>query len=294
VFLRPLGDKPDHQMDQGDLAVYRQVEMWATEHTGYRTVSGYHEFQYEPGVPVRGLLKDYAYHQRGCIAYTVELWDIFQQIGMKPRKLFVDYYSQMDRADLLALARWDRKENNGRVFKPWRAVRHPQIGEMEVGGLDLRVGISNPPYEKIDAVCRQHSAMFLRVAAMVPKMSVTVAKQETLASGMTRIEVKIINHGYLGTHGISSAKKLPHAEPLRMTTEGEGVSVVAPPGQPVQVGHLDGWGRGPYGGMQIFAPWTRGNGNERTVVLVVEGRGNLRVKVGSCRVGYQTLGIDIT
>src|SRR5678815_387870 len=34
VLIRPLGDKPDDKMDQGDLAVYRQVEAWATQYTG--------------------------------------------------------------------------------------------------------------------------------------------------------------------------------------------------------------------------------------------------------------------
>ncbi len=293
VFLRPMGDKPDHQMDQEDLAVYKQVEAVAKEFTGYPTVSGYHEFQYEPGVPVRGILTDYAYHQRGCLAFGVELWDIFTQIGMKPRKMFIDNYSTMERADLLTLARWDQKENQGRIFKSWRKVMHPQIGEVEVGGIDLRVGISNPPYERLDEVVSAHSAAFLRIAALTPRFSVSVSKQEKLASGATRIEVKVQNHGYLGTHGISSAKHLPHIEPLRLTTACEGVTLAAPGEAVTQIGHLDGWGRGPYGGINIFAPWTRGNVHERSVTLVAEGKGRVHVKVGSCRVGFQTLTVDV-
>jgi hypothetical protein len=66
VLIRPLGDKPDDKMDQGDLAVYRQVEAWAKEFTGYPTVSGFHEFLYEPEKPLKGDLTDYAYHQRGA------------------------------------------------------------------------------------------------------------------------------------------------------------------------------------------------------------------------------------
>jgi hypothetical protein len=293
VFLRPLGDKPDHEMDQGDLAVYQQVEAWAKQFTGYPMVSGYHEFQYEPGTPVRGILTDYAYHQRGCLAYGVELWDIFTRIGMKPRKKFIENYSHMERADLLALAQWDRRENQGRIFRPWRAASHPQIGAVELGGLDLRVGISNPSYEKLGEVLDQHSAAFLRVAALSPRISVSVAKQEKLAAGMTRLEIRVASHGYLGTHGIASAKQLPHVEPLRLTTECEGVRLAAPGEAVTQLGHLDGWGRGPYGGVNIFAPWTRGNVNEARVTLVAEGRGTLRVKVGSCRVGYQTLLVEV-
>jgi hypothetical protein len=93
VFIRPLGDKPDHKMDQADLAVFLQVEAWAKEHTGYPTVSGYHEFLYEPETPLRGDIVEFAYLQRGAIAYAVELWDIFRKIGVDPKKPFVDHYT---------------------------------------------------------------------------------------------------------------------------------------------------------------------------------------------------------
>jgi Zinc carboxypeptidase len=293
VLIRPLGDKPDHKMDQGDLAVFRQVEAWTKELTGYPTVSGFHEFLYEPETPLHGDLTDYAYHQRGCIAYVIELWDIFHQIGIEQKKPFVDHYSKLDRKDFEALAKWDREVNKGRVFKPWRKVKHPQLGEVEVGGLDLLVGISNPPFEKLAEVCTQQSAAFLRVAALVPRVTVTVVKEEKIGSDHTRIELRIGNRGYLATHGLPSAKKLQHSEPLRLTTEATNVKLVAPVEAVVEIGHLDGWGTGLYSGMSIFAPWTRGNVHEKFVTLVAEGHGKLRIKVGSCRVGYQAVEIDV-
>ena len=293
VLIRPLGDKPDHKMDQGDLAVFRQVEAWMTEHTGYATVSGFHEFLYAPETPLKGDMTDYAYHQRGCIAYVVELWDIFHQLGIERKKPFVDHYSHLDRKDFLALAKWDREVNQGRIFRPWRKAKHPQLGEVEVGGLDLRVGISNPPYELLGEVCSSQSAAFLRVAALVPRVSVEVVKKEALGSDHTRVELRIANRGYLATYGLSSAKKLPHSEPLRLTTQCSGVTLVAPAETVVEIGHLDGWGSGLYSGMSIFAPWTRGNVHEKFVTLIARGRGQLTLKVGSCRVGFRTVEVDI-
>ena len=293
VFIRPLGDKPDHKMDQDDLAVFRQVEAWAKEFTGYPTVSGFHEFLYQPETPLKGDLTDYAYHQRGCIAYVVELWDIFKQIGVEPKKPFVDVYNRLDRKDFIAFAKWDREVNKGRIFKPWRKVRHPQLGDVEVGGLDGRVGLSNPPYEMLGEVCAQQSAAFLRVAALLPRVSVEVVKREKLSDGFTRVELRVANKGYLATYGLASAKKLPFAEPLRATIEAEGVTVSAPPEAVVEVGHLDGWGRGLYNGINIFFPWTRGNVHEKFVTLVVRGRGKVKVRVGSVRTGFRTLAVDV-
>ncbi len=293
VLIRPLGDKPDHKMDQGDLALYRQVEAWAKEFTGYPTVSGYHEFLYEPETPLRGDLTEYAYHQRGCIAYVIELWDIFHQIGVKPKKRFVDHYTHLERSDFVALAKWDREVNKGRVFKPWRKAKHPQLGEVEVGGLDLRVGISNPPYEKLAEVCTTQSAAFLRVAALNPRVTATVLGQRKVGPDLTQLEIKVSNGGYLGTYGPFSAKKLPHVEPLRLTAAGKGLTLMAPGESVTEIGHLDGWGRGLFGGISIFAPWTRGNVHEKMATLIVRGKGKLTVKVGSCRVGFKTLEIDV-
>ncbi len=172
VFIRPPGHEPDSKMNPEDLALYRQIEAWADELTGYPTVSGFAEFLYEPDKPLHGDLSDFAYHQRGAISYVVELWDLFAQIGVTRKKPFVDHYTHLDRDDLLKLGRWDATHNQGRVIRPWKPMTHPQLGAVEVGGVDGRVGMSNPPYELLGGVCEKHSAHFLRVLALAPAVVV--------------------------------------------------------------------------------------------------------------------------
>jgi len=293
VLIRPLGDKGDDKMDQGDLAVYRQVEAWMTQFTGYPTVSGFHEFLYVPERPLKGDMTDYAYHQRGALAYVIELWDLFTQLGIERKKPFVDVYARLERKDYLALAKWDQEVNKGRVFMPWKKAKHPQLGEVEVGGFDMRVGISNPPYEKLAQVCESQASAFLRVAALVPRVAVEVVKKEKVAADLTRVEIRVANRGYLGTYGLASARKLPFSEPLRVSAKGDGVKLVAPAESVVEVGHLDGWGQGLYAGANVFFPWTRGNVHEKFVTLVAQGKGRLEVKVSSVRVGDYTLAVDI-
>ena len=292
VLIRPLGDKPDSKMNTGDLGIFEQVEAWMTEHTGYATVSGFHEFLYEPDKPLHGDLTDYAYHQRGALAYVVELWDIFKQLGIERKKPFVDHYSKFSRKDMRALAEFDRTHNAGRLFGTWKKVRHPQLGEVELGGFDPRVGIWNPPYERLPETCASQSAAFLRVAALVPRISLTVVSQ-TKTESHTRIELRVANQGYLGSVGVPSAKGVPHAEPLRLTAHGDGLTLLAPTEAVVQIGHLEGWGGGLHGGPSVFSPWTRGNGHERFVTLLVAGSGTLQVELASCRVGKQALSIAV-
>ena len=290
VLIRPLGGQPDSKMDRGDFGVFEQVEAWMTEHTGYATVSGFHEFLYEPDKPLHGDLSDFAYHQRGALAFVVELWDLFRQIGLERRKPFVDHYSKFGRAELRKLAEFDRVHNAGRIFGTWRKVRHPQLGEVEVGGFDPRVGIWNPPYERLPQTCSEQSAAFLRVASLVPQLSLTLLAQEREGDHV-RIDLRVANHGYLPSYGLPSAKDLPHAEPLRLRAQGDGLEVLSPAERVVQIGHLSGWGGGLYGATTVFAPWSKGNGHERIVTLRVRGSGTLRVEVASCRSGV--LGLDV-
>jgi len=291
VLIRPLGHAPDSKMDMEDLALFRQVEAWMTEHTGYPTVSGYHEFLYEPDKPLHGDLSDYAYNQRGALSYVIELWDLFKRLGMERPPMFEQYYHRVSRADLVKLAWWDRDENEGRCFPAWKPFRHPQLGAVEIGGIDPRVGIWNPPLHELASVCSTQSQVFVRLAAFAPRLRITRTDRVALPGGIVRVEVQVVNEGYLGTYGVPSAKKLDFNEPLYATAKGELVD----PGMAHQMlRHLDGWGHGLHTGMNLPAyPGTRGTTNAAWVTYLVKGGGTLDVRIGCARTGFVTARIEV-
>jgi hypothetical protein len=295
VFIRPLGDQPDAKMDREDLALYRQIGAWAEELTGYPMVSGFEEFTYEPEKPLCGDLSDFAYHQRGCISYVVELWDLFQRAGIERKKRFVDTYSHLTREDLIKLARFDRDHNQGRALRRWKPHRHPQLGEVEIGGIDPRFGIWNPTFEELGEVCAAHSACFLRVAALAPRLAVARLGREELEGGANRVRFAVENRGYLPTHVLSSAKKLDFSEPLHARVEARGgLELAAPEDARREIGHLDGWGRGLHEAAEsIYFQRSRGSTGRRILTYVVRGRGLLDLRVGSCRTGWIGLSEEI-
>jgi Zinc carboxypeptidase len=287
VLIRPLGHAPDSKMDQDDLAVFRQLEVWMDEHAGYPTVSGFEEFLYEPDKPLHGDLTDFAYNQRGTIAYVVELWDLFAKLGLPRPKKFVDYYAKMTRADLVKLAWWDHEENSGRVFQAWKPFHHPQLGAVEVGGIDPRVGIWNPPYEKLDAVCVAQSEVYLRLASLAPALKVGAVTRTPVGDGLTRVDVRIENVGYLPTYVLESAKKLDWNEAVHVDCWADGCTLMGTGEAHQSVGHLDGWGRGLYGGANEPAFMrSKGNANAARATYLVRGTGALKLRIGSCRVGW--------
>ncbi|MFT7578884.1 MAG: hypothetical protein ACI9MR_000546 [Myxococcota bacterium] len=290
VVIRPPGDKPDSAMHPDELALYEQLAAWSDTYSGYPTVSGFEEFTYEPDKPLAGDIVAYAYKARGCFAWVVELWDLFARLGLERPKRFVDYYNRMTTDDLETLYVFDREHNAGRLFVPWVPVEHPQLGPVEVGGVDPRVGLWNPPYEEIGGVCDAQSAIFLRVAAMCPQVAVATSVSDT---GV--VEVSVQNTGYMPTYGLPSAKPLPFNEPLWVECAVEdGLTLVDPTQSRLDVGHLEGWGRGRFhGGQSLLFPQTRGSSNRRTLRIHTQGAGQLKVRVGSCRVGWQDITVAV-
>lgn len=281
VHIRPLGHAPDSKMAPSDLSLFRQIERWATEFTGYPTVPGV-EFVYEPDKPLHGDLVDYAYHQRGALSWVTELWDLFEQVGLPAPKAFVDRYTHVDRAGLVKIARWDAEHNAGRLLRPWRAFTHPQLGPVEIGGLDPRFGLWNPPLDRLAAVCAGQSRLLQHAAALGPRLHVEVTA--TREGAWTRLAVVVENRGYLGTGFVAAARALAHNEPVAVVlhTDGE-------PHGPTRVdlGHLDGWGRGLHdGSTALYFQRTRGTSSRAHADLLVRGGTSWRVSVGSCRVGW--------
>ncbi|MFY0990758.1 M14 family metallopeptidase [Halomonas sp. C05BenzN] len=294
VFIRPLTDAPDGRMDQHDLALYRQLAAWGQALAGYPTVSGFEEFTYEPDTPLHGDLTDFAYHQRGCVAQVCELWDLFQRLGQPRPERFIDHFTAFDREEMERLARWDLGNNRQRLFRPWRPLDHPQLGPVEVGGLDPCIGIWNPPPECLPAICDNLAAYWLQVASLLPRLVIESVRDTPLGNGYRELEVTVANHGYLPSHGVQAARERPWNSGVEALATAVGCRL-HDPGRARQVlGHLDGWGRGL--GDTAHMPWfqrSRGNTHQARARWVILGEGEVTVRIGSPRLGevHQTIPI---
>jgi hypothetical protein len=285
-FIRPLGEEADTKMNQADLAVYRQLEVWAEQYTGYPMVSGFEEFTYDPETPIYGDLVEYAYHQRGCFSYVCELHDLFHQLGMKRPKRFVDHYTRMEREQILAFQKWDEAENEGRTFCGWEEVDHPQLGRVEVGGVDPRVGLWNPPYTQLPKVCADQVKMSLRLFALTPRLALGEVCMEPLGDDLTRIEVTVSNLGYLPTYGTGKGRERTPSEPVSAVVSVTGCSLVDRSQAKREIGHLEGWGRGRFTAGPPGLHRSGGSTSVQRLVWVVKGSGRVQIQAGSTRTGW--------
>ena len=256
-------------------------------------VSGFEEFTYQPDKPIYGDLADFAYHQRGCVSYVCELHDVFKQVGFERIKPFVDHYGRFKREDLLAVGRWDREHNEGRAFRPWVAVDHPQFGSVEVGGVDPMIGFWNPPMDQLAEVCRAQVALSLRVFCLVPRIAIAGLQVTPLGGGTFRVSVEVQNQGYLPSYGVDAARDREHSEPLYVEAHAEGCGFVNADTARQALGHLAGWGRGLYRHGPPSHHRSAGGCTSKRASWIVSGEGSLTLRAGSCRVGWVETTVQI-
>ena len=154
VLIRPPGHAPDAKMDQEDLAMFRQLEAWMTEHTGYPTVAGYDEFLYEPDKPLQGR----PHRVRVQPARRARVRD--RAVGPVQAARHAAA-AEVRRSTTSGSRATTSSSSRGGIatrtraaaFPPWRAFDHPQLGEVEIGGIDPRVGIWNPPLHELATMC---------------------------------------------------------------------------------------------------------------------------------------------
>ncbi len=281
-WIRPLGDAPDSKLASDDRAIFRLIEEWTSAHVGVPTVSSFEEFCYQPEKPLAGDLCDYAFLQRGAFAWSVELWDLYQRAGLPRTKPFVDVYGHQSRGQMEVLSRFLSSLQASPLI-PWKTAQHPQLGEIEVGGLDPRFSMWNPPEGPlVDDVACKHAAVFFRLLSLLPRLHVQV-RRTSLGADTALLELTIENRGGIATSGPTGAQHLPHNEALRA------VVVDAPrvrDGCVRVVGHLGGHHAGRFGGDTTWPYQTTGEPARKTVRFVVDGNAPVRLRVGSIRTGF--------
>lgn len=239
VLLRPLCDKPDRNMDGRDLAIYRALGEIGEELTGYPLKSVFESFTWDPEKPEVGSDLEWFYETLGILAFETELWDMQGRAGIRKRSLTeMRNLSEKDREeDALKLLKWNDEEMGGALFHDWRPFNHPQLGEVEIGGWEPKMGRQNPPVCLLEDECKRNAQFTLTRAAVTPHLVIEKFVAEPLGDGLYKVEAVVKNDGYLPTHVTYQALKVRQAKPVKLTLCGGEVEG----GKEVhEIGHLGG------------------------------------------------------
>lgn len=271
--------RPDSPLGGDDIELMERLGREIVEGTDYRALRVHPDFTYDDKNPIVGVWADTMADTFGVPGYTLELWDPFRFAGVenkKPAKFFGDPDPAVVRGLVAAFAALPG------AAPPWQPFEHPQLGAVEIGGIDYLRTIRNPPPSLLPAECERGYRVADALRRALPRVEATLRLDPD--GELTRVTLVLENIGYLSTAGLRRGERLVATPAVSAHLTCHDDTALADGGAGRVLEHLDGWGsvRG-FGGHPIYpalAPrghraattwWIRGNG--RVEVAWHAGRG---------------------
>ena len=221
-----------------DVELMERMGKLCVDGTGYRVIRTHPDFVYDPKRAIVGVWADTISTTFGVPGYTLELWDPYAYCGLKlekPAEAFVKPDAGMIQQMISRFA-----EDPGANL-PWTPFEHPQLGPVEVGGLDYMRTIRNPPVAKLAEECDKGYRIAERMRRALPRLGVQL--QSAAVGAETHVLTAIFeNLGFLSTVGLERAAAIGLDPGTLVSLALEG-SVRCVEGELERnLGHLDGWG----------------------------------------------------
>ena len=113
----------------------------------------------------------------------------------------------------------DKEKIDG--FVPWTPVKHPDFGDIEVGGFKPYAA-TNPPAAKIAELGKGHAEFALYLTTLLPKVKVAKFEAVNHGGGLFRLKAEVANEGFLPTalaHGVVARTVKPTMVQLQVPPE---------------------------------------------------------------------------
>jgi len=211
-----------------DLKLYQHFDSVGKAKTGYPWAGDvYRVYNTRGGVnpitgdsarpePLFGHGPDFGYFQYGAIWYGDELWN-----GGREKD-----YNNDGKVDEYEALRFCDEEFGGKCFKPWTKFNHPQLGEVEIGGMNPKFWSQNPPAVWLEKWARNEAMFNLYLAQSLPSVEIVsvtsgpvkLAKGAKAPADSATHEVKVTlrNNGRLPT-ALDMAKRVKIVRPDGLT-----------------------------------------------------------------------------
>ncbi|MDL2256101.1 M14 family metallopeptidase, partial [Parabacteroides sp. OttesenSCG-928-K15] len=184
MHLRAPSTSPTSAMFPEDSQWYLLFDKIGKEITGYKRAGDVYQ-DYGNGSPLFGHGPDFGYWYYGSIWYGDEIWD--------GGEITTDYNGDgvIDELDKLI---WDEKENDGMGFTNWKPYKHPDLGEVEIGGWDPKFYAQNSPSKQIEKWAKNQALFNLAMVKHLPELewdAVEVKRVKKYKNDSTDYQVKV-------------------------------------------------------------------------------------------------------
>ena len=268
-------------LSTADIDLFESLATAAVEGTGYRVIKTHPDFVYDPKKAIVGVWSDTLSTTFGIPGYTLELWNPYGFAGAeieKPAEFFRKPDPEIIGKLIAAFSAHPEMVSN------WETFEHPQLGLIEVGGIDYMRTVRNPPPALLPAEVGRGATVADRMLTATPQLRVSLVAQEK--AEITVLDAVVENLGFLPTSASTFAETAELVTPIRLDLElGDGVTLVD--GHITEtVGQLEGWGSLQMGpSRHAVYPGLGARGTRVRSRWVVSGAGTVTVRWTSARAG---------
>jgi murein tripeptide amidase MpaA len=239
IILYPPGTKASSLASHKDIKQFKEIAEMGKQELGYEPLNIYDSFIADPANYDSGAFDDWCYQSQGIVAYTVELWDLANRVGVPQvwnARNEEDPATNMKR--YLACMKWV-KENAPQYYEDWKPYHHEKFGDVEIGGFNFKFTHQNPPENFLNGVMEQMTRFMLRFAQSMPRLTVDTLEKEEVSEGVYKITAIVGNLGYLPTNLTELANELRISKPVEVRISGAKFVTGL---ETTKIGNLEGYG----------------------------------------------------
>ena len=191
MILRGPGAKDDER-------TYRRADVQTYDFLGKlgeEMLPGYRYFVvYKDLYTVYGGELDWFYGARGVVAFSNELWTSFDYFRKSESEDEGDF-----RRGMKILYRFDQLLLFEEGIVPWKSVKHPQYGQIEIGGVK-KAWTRTAPSFLLEDLCHRNMALSLFHLYHTPKVEVDSIMVRSLGGALTEVTAVVANKRVIPTH----------------------------------------------------------------------------------------------
>ena len=220
VLFNPPGTMPESKADQGDMKQYHEIGKLADHKLKYPMANLFDTFAEDEQHFDAGAFDDWCYLNQGIPALTIEVWDVQEKAGCENPWLKEGEPTEAEKQEeLQKVEAWIRANAPEAIFD-WTEFDHPQLGKVEIGGVDGKFTSQNPPAKFLAEELDKLLDFTLRFAKTVPSVHFGDVKVSKEAENVYRIDTSLYNSGYLSTWLTNRAKSLKADTPITLEASG--------------------------------------------------------------------------
>lgn len=234
------GYKSAKQAIKEDIDLFKAMGKMANEENGYPVLNVFDDYMPASASVTYGGFDDFCHFVLGIPAMTIECWDLPVRAGLDvkypPKENLSDAEQEEDAYKYLKWADENLTKEEG--FKDWTKIQHPQLGEVEIGGYNVKFFRQNPPSKFLHQEVEKHTRFALRAVKALPDVNFEKIDVQNISEDVFKIEAVIGNSGYMSTYIFKEGLKNKSLKPLKVEMLGNYELIQGKAEE--NIGHLQG------------------------------------------------------